>query len=157
MTFEQIYAQYWQKIFRLCMGYVNDHALAQDMTQETFIVVWQQLPKFRGESSVGTWIYRIATNNCLRQIEKGNRFVKTDFPSHLHEENAESTEPQIQFLYQCISEFPETDRLIISMELENIKQAEIAQIMGISEANVRVRIHRMKEKLTQKFKEYGRQ
>lgn len=70
MVFEEIYELYWQKIFRLCMGYVNDPELAQDLAQETFIIVWQQLPKFRNESSVGTWIFRIASNNCLRQIEK---------------------------------------------------------------------------------------
>lgn len=61
-------------------------------------------------------------------------------------------EPQIQLLYQFISELPETDRIIISLELEEVKQAEIAQITGLSEANIRVKIHRIKEKLTQKFK-----
>lgn len=58
-------------------------------------------------------------------------------------------------LYQLISELPETDRIIISLELEEVKQAEIAQIVGLSEANIRVKIHRIKEKLTQKFKQNG--
>jgi RNA polymerase sigma-70 factor (ECF subfamily) len=57
-------------------------------------------------------------------------------------------------LYQFISALPETERIIISLELEAIKQTEIAQIVGLSEANVRVKIHRIKEKLTQKFKEH---
>ncbi|WP_412850959.1 RNA polymerase sigma factor [Chryseobacterium sp. PMSZPI] len=155
MVFEDIYETYWQKIFRLCMGYVNDAELAQDLAQETFIIVWQQLPKFRNESSVGTWIFRIASNNCLRQIEKEKRYTKTDLPIHLEEKKQESLEPQIQLLYQFISELPETDRIIISLELEEIKQAEIAHIVGLSESNIRVKIHRIKEKLTQKFKENG--
>jgi len=64
-------------------------------------------------------------------------------------------EPQIQLLYQFISELPETDRIIISLELEEVRQAEIAGIVGLSESNIRVRIHRIKEKLTKKFKENG--
>lgn len=152
MVFEDIYELYWQKIFRLCMGYVNDTDLAQDLAQETFIIVWQQLPKFRNESSIGTWIFRIASNNCLRQIEKEKKFSKADLPINLEEKKQESMEPQIQLLYQFISELPETDRIIISLELEEVRQAEIAQITGLSEANIRVKIHRIKEKLTQKFK-----
>ncbi|MDR6369628.1 RNA polymerase sigma-70 factor (ECF subfamily) [Chryseobacterium bernardetii] len=155
MIFEEIYELYWQKIFRLCMGYVNDSELARDLAQETFIIVWQQLPKFRNESSVGTWIFRIASNNCLRQIEKEKKFAKTDLPINLEEKKQESMEPQIQMLYQFISELAETDRIIISLELEEIKQAEIAHIVGLSESNIRVKIHRIKEKLTQKFKENG--
>ncbi|MDR3025863.1 sigma-70 family RNA polymerase sigma factor [Chryseobacterium sp.] len=155
MAFEEIYELYWQRIFRLCMGYVNDPDLAQDLAQETFIIVWQQLPKFRNESSVGTWIFRIASNNCLRQIEKEKKFAKTDLPVNLEEKKQESMEPQIQMLYQFISELPETDRIIISLELEEVKQAEIAHIVGLSESNIRVKIHRIKEKLTQKFKENG--
>ncbi|PWN59074.1 RNA polymerase sigma factor [Chryseobacterium viscerum] len=155
MVFEEIYELYWQRIFRLCMGYVNNTDLAQDLAQETFIIVWQQLPKFRNESSVGTWIFRIASNNCLRQIEKEKKFTKTDLPINLEEKKQESIEPQIQLLYQFISELPETDRIIISLELEEVKQAEIAHIVGLSESNIRVKIHRIKEKLTQKFKENG--
>ncbi|MET3035306.1 sigma-70 family RNA polymerase sigma factor [Chryseobacterium sp. NRRL B-14859] len=155
MVFEEIYELYWQKIFRLCMGYVNDTELAQDLAQETFIIVWQQLPKFRNESGIGTWIFRIASNNCLRQIEKEKKFSKTDLPIQLEEKKQESLEPQIQLLYQFISELPETERIIISLELEEVKQAEIAHIVGLSESNIRVKIHRIKEKLTKKFKENG--
>ena len=155
MEFEQIYKTYWDRIFRLCMGFVNDYDAAQDLSQETFIIVWQKLGTFRNESSIGTWIFRIASNNCLRQIEKQKRFPKSELPVHLSEEKLTSLEPQIQFLYKCIAELPETDRIIISLELEDIKQNEIAKIVGLSEANVRVKIHRIKEKLTQKFKENG--
>lgn len=157
MSFDEVYKFYWQKVFRLCMGYVNNFDLAQDIAQETFVIVWQQLPKLRNESNIGTWIFRIASNNCLRQIEKEKRIIKTDLPINLKEENRESIEPQIQLLYKFISELTETDRIIISLELEEVKQAEIANIIGISEANVRVKIHRIKIKLMQKFKQNGQQ
>ncbi|BDU23777.1 sigma-70 family RNA polymerase sigma factor [Flavobacterium sp. GSB-24] len=155
MEFEDIYKTYWDRIFRLCMGFVNDYDAAQDLTQETFIIVWQKLENFRNESSIGTWIFRIASNNCLRQIEKQKRFPKSELPVHLSEEKQASLEPQIQFLYKCIAELPETERIIISLELEDVKQTEIAKIVGLSDANVRVKIHRIKEKLTEKFKENG--
>jgi RNA polymerase sigma-70 factor (ECF subfamily) len=156
MVFEEIYRSYWQKVFRLCMGYVNDHDLAQDLAQETFISVWKQLPKFRNDSGIGTWIFRIASNNCLRQLEKQKRHPKSELPLNLADEKQLSLEPEIQYLYKCISELPETDRIIISLELEEVKQAEIANILGLSEANIRVKIHRIKEILTKKFKENGK-
>jgi RNA polymerase sigma-70 factor (ECF subfamily) len=137
------------------MGFVNDYDAAQDLAQETFIIVWQKLDTFRNESSIGTWIFRIASNNCLRQIEKNKRFPKSELPMHITEEKQTSLEPQIQFLYTCIAELPETERIIISLELEDVRQTEIAKIVGLSETNTRVKIHRIKEKLTQKFKENG--
>ncbi|MDO3644271.1 RNA polymerase sigma factor [Mucilaginibacter sp. L3T2-6] len=154
MVFEEIYKHYWNKVYRICMGYVNDADLAKDMAQETFINIWKQLPNFRNESAVGTWIYRIAANNCLRQIERLSRMPKSDFPEHVEDVVGPDKEGQTKFLYKCIAELPETDRIIISLELEDVKQAEIAKITGLSESNVRVKIFRIKEKLTQKFKDY---
>lgn len=154
MTFEEIYKAHWQKVFRLCMGYVNDYDWAKDIAQETFITVWQQLAKFRNESSIETWIFRIACNHCLRQLEKKHKITKSDLPSEIEDVLVPSIEGKMEFLYKCISELSETDRLIISLELEDIKQLEIANIVGISETNVRVRIHRIKDKLTIKFKGY---
>ena len=137
------------------MGYVNDQGLAKDLAQETFIVVFKKLPEFRNEAKIGTWIFRIASNICLRQIERLNRYPKDKFPANLSEENETDIEPKIKFLYKQISKLPETDRIIISLELENINQEEIANIVGLSNSNVRVKIHRIKEKLRIKFKEYG--
>ncbi len=154
MVFEDIYRDYWNKVYRICMGYVNDADLAKDMAQETFINIWKQLPNFRSESAIGTWIYRIAANNCLRQIEKLNRMPTSEFPEQVEDIVEPDKEWQSKFLYKCIAELPETDRIIISLELEDVKQAEIAKITGLSESNVRVKVFRIKEKLTQKFKNY---
>lgn len=157
MQFEEIYAAYFQKIYRVCRGYVNDDDWAKDIAQDTFVIVWQQLATFRNESAVSTWIYRIAVNNCLRQLEKQKRLPKDHFPGEITEAAPEPPiDSKIAFLYECINELKELDRIIISLELEDIRQAEIATIVGISEANVRVKIHRIKEKLTQKFKYYDR-
>lgn len=156
MNFETIYKTYWQKVFRLCMGYANDTDVAKDLAQETFIKVWKQLPKFRNESSIGTWIFRIASNTCLRQIQKDKKMPKSELPLEIKDEILDTNiEEDIQLLYHCISELQEVERIIISLELEDMNQKEIAEIVGLSEGNVRVKIHRIKEKLTQKFKKNG--
>lgn len=156
MNFKTIYNTYWSKVYRQCMGYVNDTDTAKDLAQETFIKVWENLPKFRNESSIGTWIFRIAVNTCLGHIRKGKKIQKSPLPSEIPQEASTNIEPQVRFLYSCISELPEIERLIISLELEDVDQREIAKIVGISDSYVRVKIHRIKKKLTKKFKDNGR-
>ena len=155
--FNDIYQTYWSRVYRLCMGYLNDAAHAQDVAQETFITVWEKLPQFRNESAIGTWIFRIASNQCLRQIERDKRMPRSQMPAQIAERTEAAAEGKIAYLYKSISELNETDRIIISLELEGLPQAEIADIVGISEGNVRVKIHRIKDKLTEKFKRYDGQ
>jgi RNA polymerase sigma-70 factor (ECF subfamily) len=156
MQFEQIYNLYSPQVFRVCMGYINDKEQAKDLTQETFISVWKNLSSFRNESKISTWIFRIATNNCLRAIEKQKRVFTTELPFHLSAPSPEETqEEKLTFLYNCIAELEETERIIISLVLEDLPQAEIAAIVGLSTGNIRVKVHRIKEKITIKFKAYG--
>lgn len=156
MEFESIYESYSPKIFRLCMGYVNDHEWAKDLLQETFIQVWKNLHTFRNESSIGTWIFRIATNICLRQIEQDSRMKTTEVPFQVADNSATQIEDQLAILYKCISTLRESERVIISLVLEDLPQKEIAEITGISEGNLRVKIHRIKQTLTERFNEYAR-
>jgi RNA polymerase sigma-70 factor, ECF subfamily len=155
MNFEEIYRRYSPKIFRVCMAYINDHEQAHDLTQEAFIAVWQNLSSFRNESDINTWIFRIATNNCLRAIEKKKRIATTDLPLDMPVIHEETNEEKLNFLYNCIGELEETERIIISLVLEDLPQAEIASVVGLSEVNTRVKIHRIKEKLSKKFKKHG--
>ena len=154
-TFEEIYNRYAPQIFRVCLGYTNDVDQAQDLVQETFISVWKNLPGFRNQSQISTWIFRIATNHCLRALEVAKRMPAAELPFDLAETKEESQEEKLSFLYRCIAELEETDRIIISLELEGLPQAEIASIVGLNSGNVRVKIHRIKEKLSQKFKAHG--
>lgn len=156
MEFNKLYEIYWDKIFRLCMGFVNDSDQAKDLAQETFITVWEKLSTFRNEANIGTWIFRIATNTCLSQIKNNKKIYSEELSDNLVEVNEETLDEEIKMLYHYISEFPELDRIIISLELEGIKQSEISKIVGLSDSNVRVKIHRIKEKLTQKFKNHGK-
>ncbi len=151
MQFEAIYRQYYPKIFRLCMGYVNDDEQAKDLTQETFITVWQKLHTFRNDSAIGTWIFRIASNNCLRSMEKNKRTVTAALPVQLPDMPAPDREEKIQQLYRCIATLEETERIIIALVLEGLPQAEIAAVTGLSEGNTRVKVHRIKDKLFKKL------
>lgn len=154
-TFEDIYNRYAPQIFRVCLGYTNDADQAKDLVQETFISVWKNLAGFRNQSQISTWIFRIATNHCLRALEVSKRMPAAELPFDLVEPKEESQEEKLGFLYRCIAGLEETDRIIISLELEGLPQAEIAAIVGLSDGNVRVKIHRIKEKLSQKFKAHG--
>lgn len=156
LAFEAIYTSYWPKVFRLCLGYLNSSAQAQDACQEIFIKVFQALPKFRAEAALGTWIFRIASNHCLRQLKRTQRSIplSTDqLPEPIPVETP-SLNGQMEYLYQCIAQLPELERIIISLELEELPQVEIATVVGISTANVRVKIHRIKKKLQKKFQHY---
>ncbi|MDJ1503187.1 RNA polymerase sigma factor [Xanthocytophaga agilis] len=155
MTFEEIYTQYSPKVYRLCMGYVNDPDQAKDLVQDTFIQVWDYLPGFRNESGVGTWVFTIATNTCLRQLKKEKKQSRTEMPLQLEEKPADTMDEQVAFLYKCIASLEENERLIISLVLEEVPQKQIADIIGISEGNIRVRIHRIKEKLSSIMKYHG--
>ncbi|WP_259071378.1 RNA polymerase sigma factor [Mucilaginibacter sp. X4EP1] len=155
MEFEEIYLKYSPQIFRVCMGYINDHEAAKDLTQETFISVWKNLDSFKNQSKISTWIFRIATNNCLRAIEKSKRVTVEELPLNLADKLEENNDAQLAFLYNCIAELEETERIIISLVLEDLSRDEIASIVGLSSVNTRVKIHRIKEKLAQKFKQHG--
>lgn len=73
------------------MGYVNDDEMAKDLCQETFVAAFQQLPKFRQEANVGTWIYRIATNICLRQVHVEKRMPKNELPYEIKDISEKET------------------------------------------------------------------
>lgn len=153
--FSEIYDNYGPQVFRICMSYVNDRVEAQDLVQETFINVWKGLPKFRHEAKLSTWILKIATNNCLRHLEKSKRMLTIEFPPNFIAISEPEESTRLTFLYSCISDLEETDRILLSLTLEELPQIEIADIVGISVTNVRVKIHRIKAALTLKFKHHG--
>lgn len=151
--FNQIFNNHYHKVFRLCKGYFNgDTNNADDATQEIFIKVWQKLETFRKESSISTWIYRITVNTCLLYLrkEKSKKEIATQFfPVQTEENYSDEKEIQLQKMYDCIQRLDETGKIIILMILEGIEYNEIADVVGLSEETLRVRIHRIKKSLTQ--------
>ena len=149
--FENIYQTFQNQIYRLCLGYFagNSH-LAKDTCQEVFIKVWQNLDRFKGDAKISTWIYRIAVNTCINVLRKSKNkpttlSLKEDL---LAEEEISNVEHQLQAMYNCIAQLRPKDRSVILLVLEQKPYEEISLIMGISENNLRVRIHRIKDKLS---------
>ena len=157
-AFTALYNEYAEGIHKLCLGYTGDAALAQDLLQETFIRVWNNMEHFRRDAKWSTWIYRIAVNTCLSWLrKKKSPLVDADNPRlALISEEINTGEQQIQLLYTCISRLAETDRLIITMVLEEKPYDEIAEITGITENNLRVKIHRIKKQLSEIYNSYER-
>jgi len=150
--FESIYQANYQRVIRVCKGYVNgDDVLANDLTQEVFIKVWENLETFRGDANISTWIYRITVNTCLLELRK-KKYLKGeeafDRIADIQEESTSSKENQLEKMYQCINKLLKNSKGIILLELEGVPQKEIAQIMGLSHEAVRVRVHRIRKSLT---------
>jgi len=150
--FEEIYSNHQGMVLQMCLGFFKgDSDVANDLLQEVFMSVWKNFDKFKGASSYKTWIYRIAVNTCLQYIKKEKR-EKTYPVSELNkgtaiETNEHEINPKIQKLYVAIGQLKKVDRLIIMMVLENQDYESIADVIGITPANVRVRIHRIKHRL----------
>ncbi|HEA28991.1 MAG TPA: RNA polymerase sigma factor [Leeuwenhoekiella sp.] len=149
--FVAIHEAHFQKVFRLCMGYASgDQNEAQDLTQEVFIKIWQNLKDFRQEANISTWIYRITVNTCLLKIRKEKKFKRQplNFDIPVFENN---TTPDRKLLldkmYRCIALLNQKDKAIIIMTLEGLEQKEIAAVMGVSHEALRVKVHRIKKKL----------
>ena len=156
--FKELYQRYGPKVQRLCLGYTGNQMEAEDLLQEVFVKVWQNLHSFRGDSQVSTWIYRIAVNTCLYQIRatKNKKSVDLDKAPVLVQSEPATKEQQVQLLHKAISELKESDRLIITLLLEEVSYLEIAQITEITEVNLRVKIHRIKQQLSLIYAKYER-
>jgi len=152
--FQLIYNKYHVKIYRLCMGYFKGNvAIAEDVTQEIFIKVWEKSDSFRGDSNIATWMYRIAVNTCLmylRSKKSRKEVLFNSFPEKTEDclEAHSEKEKQLQSLYNCIYKLEELNKTIILMVLEGLSYEKIAAVTGVSEDTLRVRIHRIKKSLT---------
>lgn len=155
MEFEHLYKEYSSKIFRVCFGYFNDTEKAKDVMQDTFITVFTNLNELKNQENIAGWIYRIASNKCLRQIENEKKKQLVREYSFFDHEDVDPRVEETNFvrLHRCIAELPDMDRLIIGFYLEDLKQDKIAEILGLSHSNVRVRMHRIKEVLSKKMKQ----
>ncbi|MDY0199946.1 MAG: sigma-70 family RNA polymerase sigma factor [Bacteroidales bacterium] len=150
--FESVYDQHHPMVLQMCLGFVKgDSSTAKDLSQEIFIVVWNNLSKFKGASSYKTWIYRITVNTCLQFVKKDGK-VKTVPTTEIENkasvaEDGSTENNNIPQLYKAIGELNEVDRLIIMMVLENQDYDCISEVLGIKPTNVRVKIHRIKKRL----------
>ena len=171
--FDAIHTEFRPRILRYLTGLVGPDE-AEDLAQVVFIKVHTGLKGFRGEASLGTWIYRIATNAAIDRLRTGT-FGKaaqvtsiSDAPIDASYETApadlagNTAEPSAETSFirsemnECIGTFvdalPERYRLVVALsELEGLKNREIAEILSVSVDTVKIRLHRARRELRKRF------
>jgi RNA polymerase sigma-70 factor (ECF subfamily) len=149
------------KILRICRYYSRTEDDAKDLYQEILINIWKSLDTFRGDSAISSWVYRIALNTSLGFASK--QFKQLQFTLDIDinslqildsEHFIEDKQTNIEELMVSLNQLSIIDKTIISLVLEELSTKEISEIIGITEPNVRVKIHRIKEilKITMKGK-----
>ena len=139
--------QYNPMVRHMSMGFMKgDKELANDLTQEVVINIWNAIPGFKGVSSYKTWIYRITVNTCLQHIRKEKNKKRVAIEDIAQPADNPGV-PDYKNLYQAIGQLSEIDRLIIMMVLEEVEYDEITRVVAIHANNLRVKIHRIKSRL----------
>ena len=146
--FVELVTRYKDVIFKVCYIYAEKDDI-EDYYQEVLIQIWRSLPKFRGESKVTTWIYRISLNTCISHVRKNTKGNINKVPLidvNLWENDIEKKQ-QVDEMYSLINKLNKLEKAVILLWLEDRDYEEIASIVGITKANVAVKINKIKEKL----------
>jgi RNA polymerase sigma-70 factor (ECF subfamily) len=139
-------------VHKVCRIYTNNQEAHNDLFQEITIQLWRAYPKFRGDSKLSTWMYRIGLNTAITLFRKSKRSIKTqDFDSVLYKIESsdydDTEEEQLKLMYKAIHQLSDIDKGIIFLYLEDKNYKEISATLGISEVNARVKMNRIKTRL----------
>ena len=159
MEYDLIYQQYFSPVKSYLAAYVGaEHA--EELSQEVFLKVANNIESFRAESSLKTWIYRIATNQAKDYLKsrykKDSELISESDLEHFASDNLDEGSPEQQSIIHemndCIKEFilrlpDEYSAVLVLRELEGRDMQEIAETLGISKNAAKVRLHRAKAKL----------
>ena len=144
-------------IFKIVKSYADTALDQEDLFQDVAIQVWRSIPSFRNESAASTWIYRVALNTAMtwiRHEKKRNRSERIEMAQHILDDNTSVVDDRLAWLYKEIHQLDKIDRSIALLLLDELSYKEIATILGITESNVAVKIHRIKKHLITKSKNY---
>ena len=168
LDFETIHEEFRSKIQHYLARMVGEFE-AEDLTQEVFLRVDRALATFKGDSRLSTWVYRIATNAALDRLRSpAFKYGAWDgLPADLGEDQesvqAETPSPEDQLFHQervaCYCDFvgalPVNYRTVVALsELEDLAVGEIAEILGLSEQVVKIRLHRGRARLIRELKSH---
>ncbi len=139
-------------IHKICRLYTSCEDEHKDLFQEITIQLWKAFPKFRGDSKFSTWAYRVALNTAITLYRKSKRSIEvSEFDNSRHfvsEVNYNyEEEEQIKLMYKAVQQLNDIEKALVFMYLEDKDYEEIAQTLGISEVNARVKMNRIKGKL----------
>ncbi len=155
--FEEWLSMHKGLIFKIVRAYAFTAMDRDDLFQEITIQVWRSIPSFKHESAVTTWLYRISLNTSIkwtRKEQKYNQPETLDNAHHLLQENTIQMDEQLVWLYEEIYKLDEIDRSIFLLLLDGFSYKEMANILGITESNIGVKINRIKKQLITKSKRY---
>ena len=153
--FNLLVREYQERIYWHVRKMVVDHDDADDLVQEIFVKVWKNLGSFRADSKLFTWIYRIATNECLTFLKKKKRkyFIPmNDVGKELSEkldQNAELDGDEIQMkLQKALLKLPDKQRMVFNMKYyDDMKFTDIAEITGTSVGALKASYHHAVKKI----------
>ena len=144
-------------IYKIARMYMNNPEDQQDLSQEIIIQLWKAYGSFRNESQFSTWMYRVALNTAITFFKKEKRSTKyvpideeaTAVPENLSNEKNE----RLAAFYRAVQSLNNIEKAIVFLYLENQSHREIAEKLGISEGNTRVKLARAKDKLQELVKQ----
>jgi RNA polymerase sigma-70 factor, ECF subfamily len=157
----RIFADHYDPIYRVVRGLVHDASEARDLTQEAFIKAYQALPAFRGESTLRTWLVRIAQNVVLdhfrrvaRERAAGSSPLEDTDPEALAQEGALDPSQVVErrqsdaCVQRCMDTLPAAYRQAVALhDMAGLTSREIATLLGVSVATVKIRLHRGRARL----------
>ncbi len=168
-AFEILIEKYSGLVFNLSIGILRNREWADDISQEVFIEVFRSISKFKEESSLETWIYRITLNKCLNFEKKQKRFELMDGFKLLSLEKKEywireQSHPGIpeerkvmeRWIYGQIRKLPESQRIALTLhKIQGMRQTEIAEVMDVSISAVESLVFRAMKNLKKMAKKEG--
>jgi RNA polymerase sigma-70 factor, ECF subfamily len=157
LIFEDWLNQYKALIFKIVRAYAFTAMDQDDLFQEITIQVWHSIKTFRNESAPTTWIYRIALNTAIKWVKKERRQPQAetlDHVQHILQDAGQKIDERLTWLYEEIYKMDEIDRSLTLLLLDDFSYKEMAEILGITESNVGVKINRIKKQLITKSKKY---
>ena len=131
-AFEQLYRRHAGQVYGICYRLTLDKALAEDLTQETFVKVWKSLGSFSFESAFGTWLYRIASNTALSHLRSSNKMVLVDEVPE--EETSHATDIGANMDVEAqLKRMPERPRVVLILhDVAGMTHEEIGEALGIA-------------------------
>jgi len=143
-------------LFKIIRAYAFNPNDQDDLFQEISLQVWKSIPEFRNESKPSTWIYRIALYTATVWARKEKKRPPTQPLTDVERTLTATNHPRderSEWLYQQIGQLEPIDRSICLLLLDGFSYKEMAEMLGISESNVGVKVHRIKQYLIEKSKE----
>lgn len=151
--FTQIISNHGGIINRICYSFADNTDDFNDLRQDVLVNLWRGMDSFRGESSIVTWIYRVALNTCVTAARKQATRKEQPLTGIIEPtEDSDCENDRVIQLYEMIASLPLEDRALILLWLDEVPYEEIAEVMGYPRNTVAVKLHRIREKLKSNFK-----